>query len=86
MTNTSSFIEREKAANNRAYANTEARTAIREALQAAYATLVENGAYEEAMSGNALDWNEVTCYETAVAEIASLIKVMPVNDGTAATK
>lgn len=61
-------------------------TAIREALQAAYATLVENGAYEEAMSGNALDWNEVACYETAVAEIASLINVMPVNDGTAATK
>lgn len=49
----------------------------------AYAALVENGAYEEAMSGNALDWNEVACYETAVAEIASLIKVMPVNDGTA---
>ena len=38
------------------------------------------------MSGNALDWNEVACYETAVAEIASLINVMPVNDGTAATK
>lgn len=73
--------------NNDVYANTEARTAIREALQAAYATLVENGAYEEAMSGNALDWNEVACYEeAAVAEIASLIKAMPVNDGTAATK
>ena len=72
--------------NNDVYANTEARTAIREALQAAYATLVENGAYEEAMSGNALDWNEVACYATAVAEIASLIDVMPVNDGTAATK
>lgn len=87
MTNASTIIERrEKAANSRAYANTEARTAIREALQAAYAALVENGAYEEAMSGNALDWNEVACYETAVAEIASLIKVMPVNDGTAATK
>lgn len=72
--------------NNDVYANTEARTAIREALQAAYATLVENDAYEEAISGNALDWNEVACYETAVAEIVSLIKVMPVNDGTAATK
>ena len=73
--------------NNDVYANTEARAVIREALQAAYATLVENGAYEEAMSGNALDWNEVACYEeTAVAEIASLIKAMPVNDGTAATK
>lgn len=72
--------------NNDVYANTEARTAIREALQAAYATLVENGAYEEAMSGNALDWNEVAYYETAVAEIASLINAMPVNDGTAATK
>lgn len=72
--------------NNDVYANTEARTAIREAPQAAYATLVENGAYEEAMSGNALDWNEVACYETAVAEIASLINAMPVNDGTAATK
>lgn len=84
MTNASTIIDREKAANSRAYANTEARTAIRETLQAAYATLVENGAYEEAMNG--LDWNEVACYETAVAEIASLIKVMPVNDGTAATK
>lgn len=84
MTDTSSFIEREKAANNRAYANTKARTAARKALQTAYNTLVENGAYEDAMNG--LDWNEVACYETAVAEIASLIKVMPVNDGTAATK
>lgn len=44
MTNTSSFVEREKAANNRAYANTKARTAARKALQAAYNTLVENGA------------------------------------------
>ena len=29
MTNASTIIEREKAANSRAYANTEARTAIR---------------------------------------------------------
>lgn len=36
------------------------------------------------MSGDALDWNEVACYETAVAEIASLINVMPVNAMTAA--
>lgn len=82
MTSTSTLLDREKAANKRAYANTEARTAIREALQAAYATLVENGAYEEATSGNALDWNEAACYETAVAEIANLIKIMPVNDST----
>ena len=83
INNANTIIDHEKAANSRAYANTEARTATREALQAAYAALVENGAYEEAMSGDALDWNEVACYETAVAEIASLIKVMPVNDGTA---
>lgn len=83
INNANTIIDHEKAANSRAYANTEARTATREALQTAYAALVENGAYEEAMSGDALDWNEVACYETAVAEIASLIKVMPVNDGTA---
>ena len=86
MNNANTIIDREKAANSRAYANTEARTAIREALQTAYAALVENGAYEEAMSGNALDWNEVACYETAVAEIASLINVMPINAMTAANE
>lgn len=84
MTNTSSFIEREKAANNRAYANTKARTAARKALQAAYNTLVENGAYEDALNG--LDWAEQARYESAVAEIVNLLRVMPINEGAAATK
>lgn len=84
MTNTSSFIEREKAANNRAYANTKARTAARKALQAAYNTLVENGAYEDAMSG--LDWAEKAHYESIVDEINGLINVMPINAMTAANE
>lgn len=82
INNANTIIDHEKAANSRAYANTEARTATREALQTAYAALVENGAYEEAMSG--LDWAEKARYETAVAEIASLINVMPINAMTAA--
>lgn len=81
MTNTSSFIEREKAANNRAYANTKARTAARKALQAAYNTLVKNGAYEDAMNG--LDWAEKARYENAVTEIVDLLRVMPLNEGAA---
>lgn len=84
MTNTSSFIEREKAANNRAYANTKARTAARKALQDAYNTLVEEGAYEDAMNG--LDWAEKARYENAVTEIIDLLRVMPLNEGAAATK
>ena len=81
MTNTSSFIEREKAANNRAYANTKARTAARKALQTAYNTLVENGAYEDAMNG--LDWAEKARYENAVTEIVDLLRVMPINESAA---
>lgn len=81
MTNTSSFIEREKAANNRAYANTKARTAARKALQTAYNTLVENGAYEDAMNG--LDWAEKARYENAVTEIVDLLRVMPLNESAA---
>lgn len=81
MTNTSSFIEREKAANNRAYANTKARTAARKALQAAYNTLVESGAYEDALNG--LDWAEMARYESAVTEIVDLLRVMPLNEGSA---
>lgn len=82
MTNTSSFIEREKAANNRAYANTKARTAARKALQTAYNTLVENGAYEDTMNG--LDWAEKARYENAVTEIVDLLRVMPLNESAAA--
>lgn len=81
MTKTSSSVEREKAANNRAYANTKARTAARKALQAAYNTLVENGAYEDAMNG--LDWAEKARYENAVTEIVDLLRVMPLNEGAA---
>lgn len=81
MANTISFIEREKAANNRAYANTKARTAARKALQAAYNTLVENGAYEDAMNG--LDWAEKARYENAVTEIVDLLRVMPLNESAA---
>jgi hypothetical protein len=81
MTNTSPFIEREKAANNRAYANTKARTAARKALQTAYNTLVENGAYEDAMNG--LDWAEKARYENAVTEIVDLLRVMPLNESAA---
>ena len=81
MTSTSSLIEREEAANNRAYANTKARTAVRKALHAAYNALVENGAYEDAMNG--LDWAEKARYESAVAEIVDLLRVMPLNEGAA---
>ena len=72
--------------NENVYKNTEAREEIKFRLSSAYAILVENGAYEEAMSGDALDWNEVACYETAVAEIASLINVMSINAMTAANE
>lgn len=84
MTNTSSFIERESAANRRAYANTKARTAARKALQTAYNTLVENGAYEDAMNG--LDWAEKARYENAVTEIVDLLRVMPLNEGAASSE
>lgn len=81
MTNANSFIEREKAANKRAYANTKARTAARKALQAAYNTLVESGAYEDALNG--LDWAEMARYENAVTEIVDILRVMPINEGAA---
>ena len=84
MNNTSSFIDREKAANSRAYANTEARAAIREALESAYAALVNNGLYEDAM--NSLDWSEKAHYESIVDEINGLINVMPINATTAANE
>lgn len=67
--------------NTNVYANTEAREAIKLRLSAAYATLVESGAYEEAMSG--LDWAEKACYESIVDEINGLINVMPINAMTA---
>ena len=67
--------------NTNVYANTEAREAIKLRLSAAYATLVESGAYEEAMSG--LDWAEKARYESIVDEINGLINVMPINAMTA---
>lgn len=70
--------------NANVYKNTEARKAISARLSAAYAILVESGAYEEAMSG--LDWSEKAHYESIVDEINGLIKVMPVNDGAAEAK
>lgn len=69
--------------NTNVYANTEAREAIKFRLSTAYATLVESGAYEEAM--NNLDWAEKAHYESIVDEINGLIGVMPINEG-AATK
>lgn len=69
--------------NNDVYANTDARKAIRSRLADAYKLLVESGAYEDAMGG-ALDWAEKANYEAIVDGINGLIKVMPVNDGTAA--
>lgn len=81
MTSTSTLLDREKAANKRAYANTKARTAARKALQAAYNTLVESGAYEDALNG--LDWAEMARYENAVAEIVDILRVMPINEGAA---
>lgn len=66
-------------ANNDVYANTEAREAIKLRLSAAYATLVESGAYEEAI--NNLDWAEKAHYESIVDEINGLIGVMPINEG-----
>lgn len=83
MTNTSTIIDREKAANKRAYTNTKARAKIRKTLQDAYNTLVEEGAYEDAMNG--LDWAEKARYENAVAEIIDLLRVIPLNEGAAAT-
>ena len=44
-------------------------------------TLVENGAYEDAMNG--LDWAEKARYENAVTEIVDLLRVMPLNEGAA---
>lgn len=70
--------------NANVYKNTEARKAISARLSAAYAILVESGAYEGAMSG--LDWAEKAHYESIVDEINGLIKVMPVNDGAAEAK
>lgn len=84
MTNASTIIDREKAANKRAYANTKARTKTRKALQAAYTALVEEGAYEDAMNG--LDWAEKARYESAVTEIIDILRVMPINEGAATTK
>ena len=66
-----------------AYKNAEARKAIRSRLADAYKLLVDDGAYKDAMGG-ALDWAEKANYEAIVDEINGLIKVMPVNDGTAA--
>ena len=81
MANTSTIIDREKAANKRAYANTKARAKTRKALQAAYNTLVEEGAYEDAMNG--LDWAEKARYESAVTEIIDILRVMPLNESAA---
>ena len=68
--------------NENVYKNTEAREAIKFLLSAAYALLVESGAYEEAMSG--LDWAEKACYEKSIVdEINGLINVMPINAMTA---
>ena len=68
--------------NENAYKNTDAREEIKFRLSAAYALLVESGAYEDAM--NSLDWNEKAHYESIVDEIGALVNVMPTNDGTAA--
>jgi hypothetical protein len=70
--------------NEDVYKNTEAREAIKFRLSAAYAILVESGAYEEAMSG--LDWAEKAHYESIVDEINGLINVMPINAMTAANE
>lgn len=68
--------------NNENVYNTEAREEIKLHLSSAYATLVESGAYEEAMSN--LDWAEKAHYESIVDEINALIGVMPINAMTAA--
>lgn len=68
--------------NTNVYANTDAREAIKFRLSAAYAILVESGAYEEAMDN--LDWAEKARYESIVDEINSLVNVMPINAMTAA--
>jgi hypothetical protein len=70
--------------NTNVYANTDAREAIKFRLSAAYALLVESGAYEEAMSN--LDWAEKAHYESIVDEINGLINVMPINAMTAANE
>lgn len=67
--------------NTNVYANTDAREAIKLRLSAAYATLVESGAYEEALAN--LDWAEKAHYESIVDEINSLINIMPINAMTA---
>lgn len=68
--------------NENVYKNIDAREAIKARLSAAYALLVESGAYEEAM--NNLDWAEKANYESIVDEINGLIGVMPINAMTAA--
>ena len=68
--------------NENVYKNTEAREEIKLRLSAAYALLVESGAYEEAMSN--LDWAEKAHYESIVDEINGLINIMPINATTAA--
>lgn len=68
--------------NTNVYANTDAREAIEFRLSAAYAILVESGAYEEAMDN--LDWAEKARYESIVDEINGLVNVMPINAMTAA--
>lgn len=68
--------------NNDVYANTEARKAIRSRLLAAYSTLFNDGAFNEAMS--ALDPEEKHLYESSLMEIARLTNIMPFRDGTAA--
>ena len=84
INNANTIIDREKAANKRAYANTKARAKTRKALQDAYNTLVEEGAYEDATNG--LDWAEKARYENAVTEIIDLLRVTPLNEGAAAAK
>ena len=68
--------------NNDVYANIEARKTVRKRLLAAYSTLFNDGAFNEAMS--ALDPEEKHLYESSLMEIARLTNIMPFRDGTAA--
>ena len=70
--------------NENVYKNTEARETIKSRLAAAYAILVESGAYEEALAN--LDWAEKAHYESIVDEINGLINVMPINAMTVANE
>ena len=70
--------------NENVYKNTEARESVKFRLSAAYALLVESGAYEEALAN--LDWAEKAHYESIVDEINSLINIMPINAMTAANE